>query len=584
MLRLFPYSVPMAAIMLVIAGTATGQTVNDVFFQPSSSPASWGVGTNWSDYGSGQNIPEGQFEERAVINAGDTAQVTTQFPVGNGGETNGPGELLVQSGTLEIQNGGLLGMSEPASLGIVTRAVTINDTLNIQGGGQLTNASSITFGSGATYAIDFTTATASPLEVQGLAALGGTLDLDFSGLASPVGNHPLMSAGSYSGSFANITTTPALTSTQSVTVGVSGGILSATLTNLPTLTIDRDTGTATIENSNGTPLSLDGFSIRSPLGALDAAQFDGLSRTGWLPAGGNSSTVAADTYEGTDINSPSDSLPANSATTYQVGGAGFWSLPAPGAFLQETEELIFEFTDPSLGPQPIQGIVNYVGEKVVNNNIVLTINSAGEAVMLNQSSFPQNVEIYRITSSGSPLQTDTWTPLESQSGLDNDTWQVSTQSDAQQLLEVTEVGSSLFSSTKLYELGQILDPGFMQSGLTFEFLLEGDNEFTTGAILFGDLPEVSAALGDFNADGTVNIADYTVWRNNLGATEGSLLNGNGTGGVVDGDDYDVWKDNFGTVYAGAFATTMAAVPEPSSVALTAFALLAVVATSRGKCW
>ncbi|WP_442481923.1 beta strand repeat-containing protein [Aeoliella sp. SH292] len=77
--------------------------------------------------------------------------------------------------------------------------------------------------------------------------------------------------------------------------------------------------------------------------------------------------------------------------------------------------------------------------------------------------------------------------------------------------------------------------------------------------------------GDFNGDGIVNLADYTVWRDNLGATEDDLLSGNGTGGVIDADDYALWKTNFGaTSGAGALGginVGQATVPEPSSVLL-----------------
>lgn len=75
--------------------------------------------------------------------------------------------------------------------------------------------------------------------------------------------------------------------------------------------------------------------------------------------------------------------------------------------------------------------------------------------------------------------------------------------------------------------------------------------------------------GDFNGDGFVNIADYTVWRDNLGATEGNLLSGNGDGGTIGASDYSLWKTHFGdSAGAGAIgAAGAAAVPEPSSVVL-----------------
>ncbi|QDU55112.1 BNR repeat-containing protein [Aeoliella mucimassa] len=70
--------------------------------------------------------------------------------------------------------------------------------------------------------------------------------------------------------------------------------------------------------------------------------------------------------------------------------------------------------------------------------------------------------------------------------------------------------------------------------------------------------------GDYNGDGTVNLADYTVWRDHLGSdwisNRDTLLTG-----VVGLDDYQVWKDNFGaTLPAGEFAAQ--AVPEPATLA------------------
>lgn len=52
--------------------------------------------------------------------------------------------------------------------------------------------------------------------------------------------------------------------------------------------------------------------------------------------------------------------------------------------------------------------------------------------------------------------------------------------------------------------------------------------------------------GDYNQDGTVNQADYSVWRNSMGMTTppGTGADGNGDG-QIDEADYQVWKSNFG---------------------------------------
>lgn len=51
--------------------------------------------------------------------------------------------------------------------------------------------------------------------------------------------------------------------------------------------------------------------------------------------------------------------------------------------------------------------------------------------------------------------------------------------------------------------------------------------------------------GDFNGDYTVNLADYAVWRNNLGAPAGTIQN-NTDPGPIGQDAYETWKQNFGT--------------------------------------
>ncbi|MGE3640198.1 MAG: PEP-CTERM sorting domain-containing protein [Pirellulales bacterium] len=73
--------------------------------------------------------------------------------------------------------------------------------------------------------------------------------------------------------------------------------------------------------------------------------------------------------------------------------------------------------------------------------------------------------------------------------------------------------------------------------------------------------------GDFNGDHKVDAADYTVWRDHLGAATESSLNGNGDGSNgVDAGDYNLWKTNFGDT-SGAGALAAAAVPEPGTVML-----------------
>lgn len=71
--------------------------------------------------------------------------------------------------------------------------------------------------------------------------------------------------------------------------------------------------------------------------------------------------------------------------------------------------------------------------------------------------------------------------------------------------------------------------------------------------------------GDFNVDGTVDAADYTVWRDQLGASV-ALPNEEATPGQVTQEDYLTWRNAFGASAATGGAALLG-VPEPSAVAI-----------------
>jgi pectate lyase len=86
--------------------------------------------------------------------------------------------------------------------------------------------------------------------------------------------------------------------------------------------------------------------------------------------------------------------------------------------------------------------------------------------------------------------------------------------------------------------------------------------------------------GDYNNDGKVDAADYTVWRDAL-HSGGALLNETASLGIVDGDDYDAWKANFGAT-AELDAGAAVAVPEPAAIWLFISAGVALVCRARTR--
>jgi hypothetical protein len=87
-----------------------------------------------------------------------------------------------------------------------------------------------------------------------------------------------------------------------------------------------------------------------------------------------------------------------------------------------------------------------------------------------------------------------------------------------------------------------------------------------------DVVHPGMLAGDYNGDGVVDAADYTVWRDTFGSTTSLAADGNHDS-KIDQGDYDFWKSRFGaTMGAGSGA----AVPEPAT-----FTLLAVAAAIFG---
>jgi hypothetical protein len=78
---------------------------------------------------------------------------------------------------------------------------------------------------------------------------------------------------------------------------------------------------------------------------------------------------------------------------------------------------------------------------------------------------------------------------------------------------------------------------------------------------------IGGVLGDYNANGIVDSADFVLWRNG-----GPLQNDPTTG--VQPADYNFWRSRFGanTGDSAMVGTVPAAIPEPSSIGLLAIAI------------
>jgi hypothetical protein len=92
---------------------------------------------------------------------------------------------------------------------------------------------------------------------------------------------------------------------------------------------------------------------------------------------------------------------------------------------------------------------------------------------------------------------------------------------------------------------------------------------------------LNATAADYNGNGTVDAADYVVWRKSLGQIGSELVaDGNGNR-LVETGDYELWRVNFGKsaivrpVSIGSSSVGTAA-PEPSTALFVALAIVIVI--------
>jgi hypothetical protein len=89
---------------------------------------------------------------------------------------------------------------------------------------------------------------------------------------------------------------------------------------------------------------------------------------------------------------------------------------------------------------------------------------------------------------------------------------------------------------------------------------------------------VAGLTGDYNSNGSVDAADYVLWRNNVGTT--TTLPNDLIGGTIGAPQYNQWRSHFGMTGAGGGAALGSAVPEPPTLCLFALGCLSVLGVRR----
>jgi hypothetical protein len=222
----------------------------------------------------------------------------------------------------------------------------------------------------------------------------------------------------------------------------------------------------------------------------------------------------------------------------------------------------------------------------------LVINrDTGAVSIANQSNSSIKIKAYTISSPGGALNPPTWTSIDADNTFDPDgTWSKTTQTNLQLTESVT--GGTLDGGTIAVAGSRGIGTPWRKSpteDLTFSFTLT-DGSTGLGVVQYTGHGGVAFGRSDLNADGALNIADWTAFLPNAftkfaaETTVGAYLKGD-----LDGDkdndyqDFLLFKaDYIAANGEAAFAALGAAIPEPGSLALVGMALVTVASTRRRR--
>jgi hypothetical protein len=193
----------------------------------------------------------------------------------------------------------------------------------------------------------------------------------------------------------------------------------------------------------------------------------------------------------------------------------------------------------------------------------------------NQTGIDFELSYYEIRSASGSLNTSGWVSFaEAEDGLqhpapDGIGWDEAAGFSSNLISEGRLQGTNSYMPGQTDSLGSLFTPG---GALDLRFFYAGPD----GALTEGIIEYINDSIaGDFNSDGFIDAADYTVWRDTLGDTGPGLAADANGDGIVDAVDYGIWRSNFGaSQVSGNSVANPAAVPEPATVvAMVCLAML-----------
>ena len=477
-------------------------------------------------------------------------------------------------GTATINNNGRVSVASGGTFS--PRILNLNGTLELTGPNATVNVGvgGLAVNGGSTLLAKINSATFKPIAVDGLARIrGGNLRVEFSGFTPTTANtFNLIDADVIDGSFdaVQVTGGAALQPYQVYAVNTHAGGTNGTLATLQVdnrlvLSINRASGVGTVMNMAPGAINLDGYSVQSGLGSIAPTSFNSfddqnLDTASWSEIGTQSATGIAE---------------LRSAGTTSLGAASSRAIgaiysPNPPALGVDPEDLTFHYSNAS--GESIQGVVIYEGDKAFNNLVVNINPTTGAATLVNESPFTFSFDGYSVTSASGSLSTAGWTSLQDQAAGGGNWFEIP--SNNNKIGELKRSGSTSLSQGTSFNLGNIFNPAGTRD-LALQFIVSGEDTARTGNV---DYRVVAAGLpGDYNENGTVDAADYVLWRNLLGTAANLPNRDPGQAGNIGQGDYNFWRQNFGRTggagkrsFGGILGGTRASERDPVDRLMSAF--------------
>jgi len=426
--------------------------------------------------------------------------------------------------------------------------------IRVREGGLLTAASSIT--------IAATTTAVGSVTVDGA---GSRLDVTGS-LTTNSGDGSIMVSN---GGVISTTTSSSISTTGRVTLA-GGRWESTAASNAAVNVFGLVQGSGVIDVQGVTTSS------GTPRGRLQTKNGDHLLLTGTLINGGVVDLVGGE-LEVRGVITNNNDIDLRDGATLRIGGAGLDNNNGSQLAITGGNVDVFGLIDNNLGAEiAVVGGATAVFHDAVTNNGTIFVSASSEIVLLEDLDFVPSaalsVQLASILPDEEPTEAFGAVNVGGAAALDG-AINVSlasgfapTLGETYQVLHAGGGRSGTFAAESLPTLG---------SGMAL------DVQYTSDAVILAVVPSL---FGDYNVNGVVDAADYTLWRDSLGAIVPTFSGADGNGnGFVDDADYTVWKNNFGlSAGSGSGSTDSAAVPEPVLAALLALALALVPGVRTGR--